>query len=275
MRPDPASGPVAEFADELWRLKLRAGDPSFDTMRNVYGAAASKSSLAAAARGQHFPSRETTWEYVRALAVDALGEDVDAVRAEWFAKWEKARARIEGGSLPVSIPAPAPKPVASKPVTPVRPYGSSIVLLAIFLLLGLFLTSAEQIPLVATGVPEHLHRLVPGDNVGVRRIVNYPNGALVHPGTDIVKIWELVNVGVATWTDRYLVRIDPVQPGGCSSPERVPIAMTRPGQSVLVAAPFHIPDQLGQCVVRWKMADAHGTLFFPESLYVQLHVIIA
>ncbi|MCP3802579.1 NBR1-Ig-like domain-containing protein [Allokutzneria sp. A3M-2-11 16] len=270
MRPDPASGPVAEFADELWRLKLRAGNPSYDCMRAVYGAAASKSSLAAAARGQHFPSRETTWEYVRALAVNALGEDVDEVRTEWCAKWERARAKIEGGPLVVPLQRSAPKPVK-----PIRLFGSGVVLLAIFLLLGLFLTSAEQVPLVATGVPEHLHRLVPGDNVGMRRMVNYPNGAIVHPGTDIVKIWELVNVGSATWTDRYLVRIDPMQPGGCSSPERVPIAMTRPGQSVLVAAPFHIPDRLGQCVVRWKMAAADGTLFFPESLYVQLHVIIS
>ncbi|SDM80333.1 NBR1-Ig-like domain-containing protein [Allokutzneria albata] len=270
MRPDPASGPVAEFADELWRLKLRAGDPSYDSMRTVYGAAASKSSLAAAARGQHFPSRETMWEFVRALAVNALGQDAETVRAEWCAKWESARARIEGSAFV----APAPLPVPA-PVRPVRSYGSGIVLLTILLLLGVFLTSAEQVPLVATGVPEHLHRLVPGDNVGMRRMVNYPNGALVRPGTDIVKIWELVNVGTATWTDRYLVRIDPVQPGGCSSPERVPIAMTRPGQSVLVAAPFHVPDRLGQCVVRWKMATADGTLFFPESLYVQLHVIIA
>ncbi|WP_344876967.1 NBR1-Ig-like domain-containing protein [Allokutzneria multivorans] len=267
MRPDPTSGPVAEFADELWQLKLRAGDPSYDTIRTVYGAAASKSSLAAAARGQHLPSRDTTWEYVRALAVTALGEDEDAARAEWFEKWEKARARIEGGPL-VQRSAP-------KPDRPVKMRGSTVAIAVVLLLLAVLVTSAEQGPLVATGVPAHLARLVPGDNVGMRRMVNYPNGAVVHPGTDIVKIWELVNAGSATWTDRYLARIDPVRPDGCTSPERVPIAMTRPGQAVLVAAPFHVPEQLGQCVVRWKMVDARGRQFFPESLYVQLHVIIA
>ncbi|MFB9908555.1 NBR1-Ig-like domain-containing protein [Allokutzneria oryzae] len=270
MRPDPASGPVAEFADALWRLKLRAGDPSFDRIRNVHGAAAAKSSLAAAARGQQFPSWETTWEYVRALAVNALGEDVDLVRAEWRLKWEQARARIEGSDFVANVP----EPPASRAAVPVRVRWRKVFLLAVVLFLGFSLTSAAEVPPVATGVPPHLARLVPGDNVGVRRIVNYPNGAYVRPGTDIVKIWELVNIGTATWTDRYLERIDPVLPGGCSSPERVPIAMTRPGQTVLVAAPFHIPDTLGQCVVRWKMADANGTLFFPESLYVQLHLII-
>ncbi|WP_326627694.1 NBR1-Ig-like domain-containing protein [Nonomuraea fuscirosea] len=90
IRPDPGSGPVALFAHRLWELKERAGDPSFADMASRLGAAASKSSLAAAARGSALPSWETTWEFVRVLAVDRLGGDPEEVRREWRTHWERA-----------------------------------------------------------------------------------------------------------------------------------------------------------------------------------------
>ncbi|MFD0478659.1 hypothetical protein ACFQ0B_68545 [Nonomuraea thailandensis] len=90
VRPDPGSGPVALLAHRLWELKEQAGDPSFADMASRLGAAASKSSLAAAARGSTLPSWETTWEFVRVLAVDRLGRDADEVRREWRAYWEEA-----------------------------------------------------------------------------------------------------------------------------------------------------------------------------------------
>lgn len=90
IRPDPESGPVALFAHRLWELKERAGDPSFADMASRLGAAASKSSLAAAARGSALPSWETTWEFVRVLAVDRLGGDPEEVRREWRTHWEQA-----------------------------------------------------------------------------------------------------------------------------------------------------------------------------------------
>jgi hypothetical protein len=40
--PDPAEGPVADFAHELGKLKRRAGDPSFATICTRLGAALSK-----------------------------------------------------------------------------------------------------------------------------------------------------------------------------------------------------------------------------------------
>src|SRR4051812_22048250 len=60
-RPDPDGGPVAGFAHALLVLKETAGDPSYDRMRTEFGAVASKSALAAAARGLQLPSWETTW----------------------------------------------------------------------------------------------------------------------------------------------------------------------------------------------------------------------
>ncbi|WP_245788835.1 hypothetical protein [Amycolatopsis marina] len=53
---------------------------------------ASKSALSAAARSRQLPSWDTTWEFVRVLAVDILGECQDAARTEWLARWERARA---------------------------------------------------------------------------------------------------------------------------------------------------------------------------------------
>ncbi|MEU6714462.1 NBR1-Ig-like domain-containing protein [Nonomuraea sp. NPDC046802] len=90
IRPAPESGPVALLAHRLWQLKEEAGDPSFADMASRLGAAASKSSLAAAARGSTLPSWETTWEFVRVLAVDRLGRDPEEVRREWRAHWQRA-----------------------------------------------------------------------------------------------------------------------------------------------------------------------------------------
>ncbi|TDE45319.1 hypothetical protein E1295_24470, partial [Nonomuraea mesophila] len=105
IRPDPGAGPVALLAHRLWELKSKAGDPSFADMATRLGAAASKSSLAAAARGSTLPSWETTWEFVRVLAVDRLGGDPEQVRREWRGLWEQAQA---GESAPAGVEAPMP-----------------------------------------------------------------------------------------------------------------------------------------------------------------------
>ncbi|MEU8635585.1 NBR1-Ig-like domain-containing protein [Amycolatopsis sp. NPDC048633] len=89
--PAEETGPVAGFARRLWELKRAAGDPSYDRMRDEFGALASKSALSAAARGRHLPSWETTWEFVRVLAVGVLGQDETSARLEWRGCWEKAR----------------------------------------------------------------------------------------------------------------------------------------------------------------------------------------
>ncbi|MEO3868662.1 NBR1-Ig-like domain-containing protein [Nonomuraea sp. B12E4] len=111
IRPHPESGPVALLAHRLWRLKEEAGDPSFADMAARLGAAASKSSLAAAARGSTLPTWETTWEFVRVLAVDRLGQDPEEVRREWRAHWEQA-ARIAGDA---KYEAPMPDQPQSHP----------------------------------------------------------------------------------------------------------------------------------------------------------------
>lgn len=91
-RPDPDSGVVEAFANRLWRLRRKAGDPPYAEMASRLGAAASKSSLASAVQGRRLPSWETTWEFVRVLAVDRLGCDPKETEREWRELWERTKA---------------------------------------------------------------------------------------------------------------------------------------------------------------------------------------
>ncbi|MEU9832275.1 NBR1-Ig-like domain-containing protein [Streptosporangium sp. NPDC048047] len=72
-------------------MRREAGDPSYAEMSARLGAAASKSSLASAVQGRKLPSWETTWEFVRVLAVDRLGRDPGETEREWRELWEHAR----------------------------------------------------------------------------------------------------------------------------------------------------------------------------------------
>ncbi|MEU6153309.1 peptidase inhibitor family I36 protein [Actinosynnema sp. NPDC047251] len=102
------AGPAAVFARRLWELKQRAGDPSYDSMRKDHGALASKSALSAAARGAQLPSWETTWEFVRSLAVGVLGQDEQRVHATWRQRWDQAAAAVLAQAAPVERPPAAP-----------------------------------------------------------------------------------------------------------------------------------------------------------------------
>ena len=91
--PEVTVGATGSFALQLWQLKKAAGDPSYDRMRAEFGASASKSALSEAARGRRLPSWQITWEFVRPLAVGALGQDPRAARQAWRLKWEAAAAQ--------------------------------------------------------------------------------------------------------------------------------------------------------------------------------------
>ncbi|MEV0680262.1 hypothetical protein AB0I60_27475 [Actinosynnema sp. NPDC050436] len=91
--------PAAAFARRLWELKQRAGDPSYDIMRKDYGALASKSALSAAARGAQLPSWDTTWEFVRSLAVGVLGQDEHHARTQWRRWWDEAAVAVPAASV--------------------------------------------------------------------------------------------------------------------------------------------------------------------------------
>ncbi|WP_016700031.1 NBR1-Ig-like domain-containing protein [Actinoalloteichus spitiensis] len=307
--PDPNAGPVAEFAARLWELKQRAGDPSFETMSTRLGAVACKSSLSAAARGRELPSWETTWEFVRCLAVGVLERDAEEVLVEWRAHWERARARVDGlgegggGTAPVleagagALRVPDPRAVGragparttlAPEAPPTRwwprwaPRRTTWALRA-GALLGIEITTTTFPgagvggPCLETTVANPLsttRRLVPGDDSELRRDVNYPDGTTVRRGEEFVKIWELANTGSVFWRHRYLQRLGPDDPQACHAPRRVPIPPTAPGETALVSVPMRAPQSLGHSLTEWKMTDADGNFFLPDGLPVHVYVIV-
>jgi hypothetical protein len=248
-RPDPADGPVAEFAHALCELKEEAGDPSYDRMRTEFGAIASKSALSAAARGRDLPSWETTWEFVRSLAIGALGQESEAVRQEWSERWEKARfASTEAAAAPsVEEPAAPRKTFWRRPKTLV-----ATAVVAGGVGLGVWLVLPPTRP-------------VPGDaSVLVGEAV--PDGTPIRAGESFVKTWEVRNVGQVRWKDRYLEQAYRQGDANCTAPQRVSIAVVEPGQLARLSVPVEAGGKPGQCKIAWKMVDGDGRPYFPTEL---------
>ncbi|AXB45109.1 NBR1-Ig-like domain-containing protein [Amycolatopsis albispora] len=256
--PDPAAGPVAEFAHRLWELKRAAGDPSYDRMRDELGALASKSALSAAARGTRLPSWDTTWEFVRVLAVGVLGEDAERVRHEWRGRWERAQSPVEEA---------VPPPRSRWPVVAVA------AVVAVLLAGGLVLVFTQEDP------PEQATPAAPivdGDASEYVSDVTLPDGARVPTDTQVIKTWEIRNSGSVPWVGRVLRREGGFgNPDECVTPPRVPVPDTAPGQTVRISVDVRTPSRPGHCHVYWKLADAQGRLLLPgnRGLYFLLTVV--
>ncbi|MGH4024241.1 MAG: NBR1-Ig-like domain-containing protein [Pseudonocardiaceae bacterium] len=302
--PDPEDGPVAAFARELWTLKHRAGDPSFATMCTRLGAAASKSSLAAATRGTALPSWETTWEFVRVLAVDLLGADEEDTRRAWLARWTAAGAAADpagsadpppGGPppaaadpepadpepadatpadpapTPTSTPAPVPAPTGAEPprrTALFRPSRRQLLLACALLTVVAGLGSlATASPLAA---PERAAATLVDDAI-FEGDVTVPDGSAVAPGQEFTKVWQLRNTGSMRWEGRYLTRVNTTP---CQAPNMVPIPATEPGDSVRIEVPVTAGESPAHCKIYWKMTDATQRLLFPDKNPIFLDVVV-
>ncbi|WP_410639105.1 NBR1-Ig-like domain-containing protein [Amycolatopsis sp. lyj-346] len=255
-RPDPDGGPVAGFAHALLVLKETAGDPSYDRMRTEFGAVASKSALAAAARGVQLPSWETTWEFVRPLAVTVLGGDEEQTRSEWRSRWLAARQGGDGTAEPDGVP---------------RRRG--------------WLPAAVAVVVVAAGVVVAVSRPwsgggepslpIEGDASSLVADVTYPDGSRVSVNQRFVKTWLLRNAGTVGWHGRFLQRLPPLDGlDVCHTEPRVPLPDAEPGAEVTVSVPVQARGTPGPCQVFWKMVDAGGRLYLPQSsgIYFQVEV---
>ncbi|MGQ0574603.1 MAG: NBR1-Ig-like domain-containing protein [Pseudonocardia sp.] len=287
--PDPAGGPVAAFAHALVTLKLAAGDPSYERMRTELGAIASRSALSAAARGRDLPSWETTWEFVRCLAPP--GADLDALRADWRARRDRAAAAaasVPAAVGPVVAASTGPAGAGAGPASagpagagagpavgagpPRRLRERRLVLLGLLVgatvggLLWLLVAAAEPDP------PP-----LAGDVAAFAGDVTYPDGTAVEVGSRFVKTWELRNVGTVRWTGRLLQRLPGAAGAGCATPERVPVPDTAPGATVRVSVPVQAPPVAGACVVHWKMVDEQGRAWFPlaRPVFFDVRVVAA
>lgn len=265
-RPDPADGPVAAFAHALLVLKETAGDPSYDRMRAEYGAMASKSALSAAARGDVLPSWETTWEFVRSLAVTANGDNEEEARRAWRARWAAVR---EGPAKEEATPALSRESAGRGRVL----VAAAAVLVAVGVVIAL-VTSWSGGAVGGAGPEESLP--IPGDASRLVADVTYPDGSVVTVDQRFVKTWQLNDAGTVPWRGRYLQRLPPLDGLDiCHTDARVPIPDAEPGANVLVNVPVEARGTPGPCKVFWKMVDAEGRLFLPQStgIYFQVTVV--
>lgn len=265
--PDPDDGPCAALAHELWLLKRRAGDPSFAVMCTKLGAAASRSSLAAATRGTTLPSWETTWEFVRVLAVERLGVDAETAEREWRARWTAARDAVRVAAEPVasgtdSVSAPNPSVRGgwfSRPRVIATTTGVALLLgLAV-----LGMTRLDPFSEPDSGAePEPSSELVDE---------TYEDGTHVATGERFVKSWILRNLGDRRWEGRWLTRINSTP---CSAPRRVPIPTTEPGQVVTISVEVTASAEPAYCKSYWKMTDSRGEFLLPNQKPVFMEIIV-
>ncbi|WP_188193235.1 NBR1-Ig-like domain-containing protein [Nonomuraea sp. SYSU D8015] len=270
VRPDPAAGPVEALAYRLWELKAEAGDPSFAEMSSRLGAAASKSSLAAAARGQVLPTWETTWEFVRVLAVDRLGQDAEEARREWRARWEQAAGTVHTETQTPETEAPVaarpePRSPAMKPtMIAAVAIGSAGVAAALFAWLAPLLSEKEQ----PSAPPQAVS---PRDDSAFEGDVTFPDGTVVERGTEFTKTWRIRNTGTVLWEGRYLTRLNDTP---CRAPDRVRISQARPGESVDISVRVRAADSPGRCKIYWKMTNADGHELLAAKKPIFLDVVV-
>ncbi|MEV0155408.1 NBR1-Ig-like domain-containing protein [Micromonospora sp. NPDC050686] len=284
---------MGAFADHLLRLKEEAGDPSYEEMSLRLGAAASKSSLAAAAQGRSLPSWETTWEFVRVLAVARLGHDPVETERAWRERWAHAKkgtpqpetsaieetrpagetgragddAEMRGAPGPSAAVEPAPPRLRDRRHIAITGVAAAMAALtgagAAFVVLDRRRDETDSgVTPAVVAPPVHDDSRFEGD-------ITYPDGSLVPPNTPFTKIWRIRNTGAVIWANRLLVRVNETP---CQAPASVTIPQTMPGEAVDIEVSVRTPSEPGGCKIYWKMADEDGRMFFPLKRPVFLDV---
>lgn len=107
------------------------------------------------------------------------------------------------------------------------------------------------------------------------RDVTIPDGTIMQPGEAFTKVWEIRNAGEVAWENRYLKRLGASHgPALITSPERVKIPHTLPGNRVEIAVNLKAPDVATTTTAIWKMTDSEGKLCYPDRYRYGLSVVI-
>ncbi|MRS03343.1 hypothetical protein EG832_09000 [bacterium] len=94
--------------------------------------------------------------------------------------------------------------------------------------------------------------------------VTIPDGTIVKPGSTIVKIWAIKNIGTTTWKTAYrLAYLDGLKDAKEMLYVHLPNEV-KPDQSVQVAVTFTAPSNLGTHTSYWRLVNADGKLFGEE-----------
>ena len=280
--PASAAEVRARFADELRRLRLNAGNPSFRAMAS-HAHSVSHTTLHEAVTGRRLPTWPTTCAFVEACGGDA---------AEWRARWQAAATASEPGKGPETelrrSADTGPTPIVGEDAKPGASGRAGCLLAAVAT--GCAITGAGATlyavqhahggrpaarPSRATVSTTALSPLHPGDRSVFLSDITVPDGTRVKTGEHFEKVWEIGNVGSVTWHGRFLERGED-KPGqaGCETPSRVPIADTAPGQRVRISVPVKAPASPGTCWIWWKMVDAEDRLLLPGARPVFFSVTV-
>ena len=107
------------------------------------------------------------------------------------------------------------------------------------------------------------------------RDVTIPDGSLVKMGATIEKVWEIQNTGQVVWEDRFLKREGACDGVGLlSSPDKVAIPLTRPGEIVQIKITMKAPRLPTTTTCLWKMVDKNGKKCFPGQCGLSMTVIV-
>lgn len=250
----------------LRHLRAQAGDPSFRRMAAKSGAV-SHATLHLTVTGFRLQPWETVREFVR-----ACDGDEDA----WHARWQETYRALSAGhaSDPPAGDDHDPAPGVSAPKarawlrSPRLAVPLAVAVAAVIGTVAAVRTGADGDAghgAVRSADPDAM--VYEGDASRFLRDVTYPDGTVVKPGTQFVKIWEVRNSGSVEWRNRYLQRIDlPIGPDDCSTPERIPVNRTLPKQNVQITVTVRTPSKAPvDCKVRWKMVDTSGRKLMPDT----------
>lgn len=100
--------------------------------------------------------------------------------------------------------------------------------------------------------------------------VNIPDGTIMSPGQDFVKTWRVKNTGSCPWgADYELVYADyAFEMNGQFQPLT---SVVQPGDEVEISVQFKAPDEVGEYLSAWQMANPRGVTF-PEAVFVKIVV---
>lgn len=261
---DQPPGALEAFMTELAELRANAGNPSFRKMAFKSGAV-SHATLHLTVTGSRLQPWETVREFVRAC---------DGDESEWHARWERTRLALSGDEEPPNGNSGGSAPRAWwRSARLLVPLALVVVAMSVALAMGVF--TGDPAP----GPPDPRQQdgpVYPGDGSSFIADVTIPDGTVVEPGEQFVKVWEIQNTGSVRWHDRYLERTDmPLGPKDCRTPGRIPVGNTSPGERIKIAVDVRAPSTAhANCMVRWKMIDESGRLLFPSSrpVYFLVHV---
>lgn len=96
--------------------------------------------------------------------------------------------------------------------------------------------------------------------------ITIPNGSIVSTNEKFTKKWEIQNIGLTIWENRFLREDNQGVSGLIPNSILIPIPTTFPGERVVIKVRFTAPKYPGSYESYWKMVDENGDYCFPSKV---------